>query len=295
MRVLVLYNPAARRCNQSILELLQKDSTQAGWSLLLSATSSLKDAYDQAVQAVKEDIPLVVAAGGDGTVNSIASALIGSNTQLGILPLGTANILARNLGISVTNQAAALKMLFTSHPRLLDVGKLGSSCFTAMAGIGLDAKVALDASPWLKKKLGTFAYALQFPLTSLRYRRPQYKLSLASGEVLYDGPAWGLIATNFPHYSYRLPLAPHAQSDDGLLDFLLFRGASLPKLITQVARSFFANSPLPKHTDVLTFQSDSLEVETDPASPVEADGELIGNTPCKFEVMKAALTVLAPQ
>ena len=294
MRVLVLYNPAARRYNPRLLDQIKEDSNRAGWSLSLFAPSCAKDATLQAQRALEEGIELVVAAGGDGTVNAIASALVGSSTLFGVLPLGTANVFARNLGLPTDNFAASLQALLTGTPHPVDIGSLNGRYFTAMAGIGLDAQVATDVNPWLKSHLGPLAFALQFPLTGLTYRRPVFRLTLGSGERLFEGPAWGLIATNFPAYSYRLPLAPRAQPGDGLLDFVLLKGRFLPHLLAQVARSFLANVPLSSLADTLAFQTDLLTVETHPASPGEADGELMGMSPFCFKVVKSGLTILAP-
>ena len=294
MHALVLYNPRARRCTQAVLDRLKEDSARAGWSLSLCAPPSPQAAYERAREAAEQGEPLVVAAGGDGTVNCIASALVGTGTHFGLLPLGTANVLARNLGISTTSFPAALEALLAGRPRPVDIGSLNGRYFTAMAGLGLDAQVAADVNARLKSWFGIGAFALQFPLTCLTYRRPVFRLTLGSGKRLFEGPAWGLIATNYPSYSYRLPLAPRARPDDGLLDFVLLKERFLPNLLAQIARSFLLNAPLSDLTDMLAFQAGELQVETMPPTPGEADGERLGASPFHFEVIRNALTLIAP-
>ncbi|MBF0546886.1 MAG: diacylglycerol kinase family lipid kinase [Candidatus Riflebacteria bacterium] len=160
---------------------------------------------------------LITACGGDGTVNEV---LNGSNLQnpIGIIPAGTANVIARELGIPL-NLPEAAKNLFTGAIKRIDCGKVQEKRFMMVAGFGYDAHVSGKVNPILKKILGIYSYYLQAATMYPFYKRPQ--ITIFSNGQEYQGE-FALIA-NMRRYGGELFFAHDALYDDGMLDLVLFR------------------------------------------------------------------------
>jgi diacylglycerol kinase (ATP) len=248
----------------------------------------------------------VVVAGGDGTLNQVANSLVHANGQkpaLGILPAGTANVLARDLGLPVplsgleSTLAAAARLLVRSRRARMDVGVArsasGERCFLCWAGVGLDAAVTADvmANPRAKRRLGVLYFAgnLVARLPGIR-NAPRYSLEV-------DGQLWqgrGILAvvSNIQHYAVVLEMAPEALLNDGRLDVAFFHGitpwnggATLARLLT---------SHHPSDPNVCYAQATCVRIEAAQPQPVHVDAEPFGVTPVEITVLPGALTILAP-
>lgn len=177
-------------------------------------------------QAVEEGAQLVIAAGGDGTVRAVAEGLRGSGVPMGILPAGTGNLLARNLGIPLNNVADAIGVAFGGADRSIDVGAVDftvssgtrrSSCFVVMAGIGLDADMLDKTDEDLKKKVGWIAYvkAGAAALRDGRHRSVRYRLDQHREHRLR---VHTLLVGNCGTVQGGVAVLPNAEPDDGVLD-----------------------------------------------------------------------------
>ncbi|MBF0410887.1 MAG: diacylglycerol kinase family lipid kinase [Candidatus Riflebacteria bacterium] len=160
---------------------------------------------------------LVVACGGDGTINEVANGL-NPDSILGIIPAGTANVIARELGIPL-DLVEASKALFSGAVKKTDCGHVGKRKFLMVAGFGFDAHVSGKVNPMLKKIFRIYSYHLQSALMYLSYSRP--KIAVASDKETLDGE-FALFA-NMRRYGGELFFAENARFDDGMLDLVLFK------------------------------------------------------------------------
>ena len=284
-KTLIILNPAARgekalRFRDKVQKLCQGAS--------LRVTSAPGDARRIAAKAVAEGYDTVVAAGGDGTINEVVNGVAGSNARMGILPLGTVNVLAKEIGIPQGNLAAAWEVVLGGQTLALDLPMANDQFFIQLAGVGLDAEVVRRTTSDLKKTLGPLSYILT--LVQLAAAKPP--------RVIVEAPGWvereccfALIG-NGRLYGGPFPLFKRASLFDGLLDVVVFKNQSHWDVIRYFQAIAFGTHPeLP---DVEYFQTPSLKVHSASDVPVELDGEVAGSLPCEFRIPPEKLLVLAP-
>jgi YegS/Rv2252/BmrU family lipid kinase len=265
--------------------------TEHGWSEPLWLETTREDSGEgQARAAVQAGADLVIACGGDGTVTACASGLVDSGVPLAVIPVGTGNILARNLGLPIAPRHA-LAVALTGRNRELDVGIANGSPFLAMAGLGLDAKMLQDATEPIKKRLGWGAYVAA-GLRHLR-DRPMLVCVRTDGDAPLSRRASGVIVGNVGALPGGLPLLPDAQPDDGRLDMVVLTARSLGgwlAVVMQVMR------PGPRATGrVVRRPFRELRIDAEAAHPWELDGEVKGRTrQLVITVAPAALLVRVP-
>jgi len=218
---LLIYNPTSgRRRHRGRLGALVAALGAGGWRAEAAATSARGDATRLAAEAAAEGADAVFVFGGDGTVREAAAGLLGGEVPLGILPGGTANVLAHALGLPRRPLAAA-RAHARSERRLFDVGRCGVTPFLMMVSAGLDAAVIARLQPALKTWLGRTGLLLQGLGECWRYPYPPLTIT-ADGEPL--PPATFGAVCNIPFYGGRFALAPAARWDDRRLDLVTFRG-----------------------------------------------------------------------
>jgi YegS/Rv2252/BmrU family lipid kinase len=254
-------------------------------------------AVELARDAVRAGRKLVIAAGGDGTVEEVAQALAGTDTALGIMPLGSVMNMARALCIPRDLDQAA-RVIAAGNVLAIDAGKVDDRYFLEAAGVGLDAGLfayfnRLDKGP----KDGTRIWRVLRGL--FRFLRglgaPRLEIDLDNGVAVHRlrVRAAQVTVANGPFVGAAYAVAPDAQIDDGLLDVVIFRGLGIPRLLLHYAaiaggRRF---APPPEAGEMRVRRVDVRTVRRRPL-PVHADGEAIGATPARFEVVPAALKVL---
>lgn len=285
-KVLVILNPAAK--SERARALGEKIGSLSP-RITVRTTAATGDAREIARGARDEGFETVVAAGGDGTVNEVANGVAGSGARFGILPVGTMNVFASELGIPANNLAAAWGVIEAGHLRELDLPTANGSCFVQLAGIGLDAEVVRLTTPESKKSLGPMSYLLTLAqiaavppptivLDPSDSRRREGSFVLVGNGRLYGGP---------------FVLFNDARPDDGLLDVLVFKKQShwdVARYFQAVAFGSHANLP-----DVEYFQTKSMRAHSSAPVPVELDGELADSLPCTFEFSPKKLEVFAPR
>src|ERR1700749_2974470 len=178
----------------------------------------------QAESAVSAGVDLVLACGGDGTVTACAEGVTGTGVPLAIIPMGTGNLLARNLGLPMgTDDALAVALGGVQEP--IDAGRVNGTLFVVMAGLGLDAQMLSDASEPLKKRLGWLAYAIS---AARHLGDPPMTVTIsADGARRRRMRASALIVGNVGWLRGGLPLLPDARPDDGMLDAVVLTAAGL--------------------------------------------------------------------
>jgi lipid kinase, YegS/Rv2252/BmrU family len=284
-KILVILNPAARgERAKSLRERIESLSTRA----VVRLTRSAGDAKNIAARAVRQGFRTIVAAGGDGTVNEVLNGIGGSDVTLGILPVGTMNVFALELGIPGNHLEKAWDVIERGETREIDLPMANDEYFVQLAGVGLDAEVVRQTTPDFKKALGPVSYVIS--LAQVAARKPPTVVATDSEGRRWEGNF--ILVGNGRHYGGPLVLFRDAKLDDGLLDIVIFKHQSHWDLLRYVQAILFGNHrELP---DVEYFQTPRLHVSAEGEVPVELDGELAGFVPFTFGLSERKLRVLAP-
>jgi YegS/Rv2252/BmrU family lipid kinase len=195
-----------------------------GWQAELKLTSAAGDARRLAREAVEQKVDVVVAVGGDGTINEIIQELAGSETALGVLPSGTVNVWAREVGIPLDNTGAR-EVLLQGQTRRIDLGKIGERYFQLMVGIGLDGEVTHAVEKKPAKRLGALGYWLVGAWLGLGYRG--FAITMYVDKRRVKTHALQVIIGNTQLYGGAIKYTWQAQCDDGLLDICIVRRQSM--------------------------------------------------------------------
>lgn len=243
-------------------------------------------------QAAEAGFDVVIAAGGDGTVNEVATGLVGSGTPLGILPVGTVNVLARQLGIPFDIDEA-VRNVANRHIRRIDIGRVDHCYFTLMAGFGFDAEIVATVLKPLKDVIGASAYVLKGLEMLAKYQATDVVLEMP--EETYVGKAFLVVVANSPTYAYKMRLAPYASTEDGLLDVIVFEQPPTRTLgfIRQILEVFIRRHVY--HRDVRYFKTPRVIVRSDPEVMVQVDGDSNGRTPAEVSILPCALPIIVPE
>ncbi len=235
-------------------------------------TTAADPGRGQAREAVAAGAEVVLACGGDGTVTACAEGVADSGVPLAIIPLGTGNLLARNVGIPA-DCGEALTVALTGRSLPLDAGLANGSLFVVMAGLGLDARMLADTSEPLKRRIGWAAYAVSV-LRHLRDRPMRVRVS-ADGAPAVRARASAVIVGNVGWLRGGLPLLPDARPDDGMLDAVMFSARGPIGWLTLTAHVLTRRG---RPASVTRVQFKQLRVDLDREQPFELDGEVMGTT-----------------
>lgn len=243
-------------------------------------------------EAVSQGFETVVAGGGDGTVNEVLRGITGSKVRLGVLPLGTMNVFARELKVPL-EWKKAWRMIEHGEKRSVDLGWANGMPFAQLAGVGFDAGAIARVHSGLKRRFGPAAYLLA-GLQELFAPLPLLRIT-AEGREPVQG-VWAIVGTG-RYYGGPFPVFPHSENGDGLLSVIVLRDLRLKCLFTGLL-----TLPLGKHihlSGVSYFQTRRLSVEVaDPSEAhpaLELDGEIRGHAPVDFRIETNALNVAAPR
>jgi len=293
----VIVNPVApnlpsRRHLREAASWLHSQGWQADWAL----TRSPGDATAMAARAAQEGRSLVVVCGGDGTLNEAVNGLAGSETALAVIPAGTANVWAKEVGIP-RQPIAALEVAVRGQARRMDLGRAsspsgeGERYFFMMAGLGLDGSIAASLPLNVKRYLGAATYAFMAVGQSLRYRGQRVKL-IVDDEPL-ETRLLMMVVGNTRGYAGITQVTSRAYADDGLLDVCIFQGRHTLDIIFHTLR--VAAQVHVRASPVLYRRVRRLEVHSETPLPAQLDGDFYPGYPTIFEVVPAALTVMVPQ
>ncbi|PDW04265.1 diacylglycerol/lipid kinase family protein [Candidatus Viridilinea mediisalina] len=291
MRTMLVFNPNAGQAEalERELALAAEVWREAGWQVEIAPTLSAGDGTRLGQLAVARGLDLVVAAGGDGTLNEVLNGLAGSPTALAPLPLGTMNVWARELHLPLQPRAAA-EAILTWRPRRIDLGRAGDRYFLLMAGIGFDAAITVDVRADEKRRLGALAYVLRGIMQTLRIRGARTRLVI-DGRV-HRGRVLMVVIGNTQLYGGLVKITHRATIDDGMLDIAVFKGYNGFNVIGSffaILRRRYSDDP-----DIEYYRARSIEISARPCLPVQVDGDAIGMTPMSFEVAPGALWALLP-
>ena len=287
-RLLIIVNPAAgglrsrrRRLGRIIAALERR-----GCSVVMRRAAVHGDAERLAREAEPE-FDAIVAAGGDGTVNAVANGLAENPRDLALLPFGTANVLAHEIGLP--RRSEALAALIADMPgRPIWPGRIGDRLFLTTAGIGFDAEVVAAVDPRLKHRIGKLAFAwailLRLP------RRRACDLSVLADGVAYRARA--LIVTNGRFYAGRFVIAPFGNLTEPLLGLILFHAGNRIAVLRYLGALLLGR--LYRLRSVTLLGARDIAVFAAETVPVQADGEIGGNLPATLSVARQPLTLIQP-
>ncbi len=255
--------------------------------------SESEDVTTIVCEALERGFAMAVAAGGDGTVSQVAAALVGTDTPLGIIAVGTANVFAQELGLPLDLEGACSLLAGRHATTKVDVMKTHDRCFVLQIGIGIDSLMIRDTDRESKRRFGRAAYLwtaftrlvgyqpVRFTIAAdeKHMRRRALQVLLANGGVLGLAPfRWG----------------PNIRPDDGRIDVCIVYARTALDYIALVWHTLLGQQHRDRGIRYLSAER-SVNVSTDPPLPVQADGEIIGDTPLQVHIVPGALHVVVPE
>lgn len=282
----IILNPAARGARTQRLR-TQVEKLARG--TILCATSHAGEAEHLARNAAKEGYERIVAAGGDGTINEIVNGIAGHNVTLGVLPLGTMNVFATELGLPVNDLARCWKIIQQNRADRVDLPRANRKHFVQLAGVGLDAQAVKETSRTFKRNFGPLSYLIS--AVQIASRTPPV-LRIESDDAVTGEGSFVLVG-NGRLYGGRFPFFKQAVMNDGLLDVIVFKRLNYVDIIRYLQDVVF--TPQISSREVEYFQTKHLRVSSEESVPVEIDGELVGNCPVEFKIRAGGLRVLTPR
>jgi diacylglycerol kinase (ATP) len=298
MKALLVYNPSAgTRTDFGAVDIALDVLRSGGWDAEARQTISGGDATKFTRQAAEAGYGAIFAVGGDGTVNEVMNGLLGSNTSLGVLPFGTANVWAKEMGLPMNDMAAAARLQVNAPSVYVDAGEVcgdgfGPRAFLLWCGVGFDAHITAEVEPQraLKRRLGAVMFLVVGARAVFTFRGQRAQLDV-------DGKKWRTrlmlaLASNTQLYGGLVRISPGAKLDDGLLDLAIFRGRGVWSTAWHLVRVFLGwhlNA-----VDVEHLRAREISIRA-PRLPVHVDAEPIGVTPVRITIRPQAVRVLVPQ
>lgn len=286
-RVLLVANPNSRSGDAGLEPALSV--LARGGVAVTSLSVDGAAAVGAAIAAAAADVDAFVVAGGDGTLNAAADAVRAVGKPLGILPTGTANDLARTLGLPMA-LADAAQVIVAGHRRAIDLGEVNGHPFFNVASLGISARLADALTGGAKKRWGRLSYPLAL-LRTLLDARPFH------ASIVQDGRSerirtLQIAVGNGRHYGGGMVVEENASIDDGQLDLYSLEFDQVWQLLPLA--NAFAKGRHGLWREVRTARGTSFEIRTRRPRPINTDGELVTFTPAVFRVLPQAVTVFAP-
>jgi len=295
----LIYNPTAgpRDVHRSLGKLIVA-LERHGWTVDLRTTERAGDGTRLARAAAEAGCDACIVAGGDGTVNEAVNGLVGTDTALAVLPVGTGNMWAKQLGVPTYTLTNPLRLreavdgLIAGEVRSVDAGLADDRYFLCAAGFGLDATVTSEMEPRARhtKRLGMLAYAIAAVMVARDYPGVRSRVELDG--TLVRGRSLLILVSNIQQYCGKVHVIQEARIDDGLLDVFVFKGLGLAYAARHVVKMLsrrYLEDPRIVHR-----QARHIRVVTEPATPVQLDGDPFGRTPTTLTVVPRGLRVLVP-
>ena len=289
-RAVLIVNTKSRR-GQEWFENAQKALKAHGVEIQKATRfEKIEELIGTAKEAIAEGVPLIVAGGGDGTFNALSDLFVGKDSVLGLLPLGTGNSLARDLGIQADVDQAC-ETIAKGKVAKIDLGYVNGTHFVNVATVGLTTKIAQNLTNDLKKRLGRFVYAVAI-FRAMRTSRPfQAVLETENGRREFE--CLQFVVGNGRFHAGPFPIAPDASIVSGALNIYAVRGHGTWSLIK------YALSLPGGHqgalTEVYSEKCDGGKFTTMPPKQVTVDGEICTKTPIEFKSVPQAMNVVVPQ
>lgn len=286
-RVLLIINAQSRSGRESQPVVAAALAAQ-GFSIVMPSNDEWRDC-GAAIARLKDEVDLIVVGGGDGSLNCAASGLLAAKLPFGIIPLGTANDLARTLQLPTTIEAA-VGVIASGRTRWIDVGFVNDHPFFNVASLGVSADLAQELTTENKKLFGPLSYAIA-AVRVLARARP-FRAQIISPQSSARVRTYQVAVGNGVYYGGGMAVHESAAIDDHRLHLYSLEMAAVWKLLI-MAPDFRAGRQ-GAWQEVRVEDATRFEVRTRRPMPVNADGEIITQTPAVFSLRPAALEVFAP-
>jgi len=265
---------------------------KSGFDVRVSMTTSLENACELATDAAVEyDCAMVVVVGGDGTVREVAHGLEGSNKPLLIVPHGTENLLANELGFD-EKLKTIIRTFEAEYIRPLDLGSANGRCFTSIAGFGFDGQIVKRVSEQREGHIDHFDYFWPIWRTFWNYKFDPMKVEV-DGEEIFDGPGLVFVG-NISRYALGLQILHYADFGDGLLDVCVYKCASQLHLVKHSVMTVLKQHA--DSSDVIYRQGQNILVSSETDSVMtEIDGDPGPALPVQVKVIPQAVNCIVPE
>jgi YegS/Rv2252/BmrU family lipid kinase len=291
-RVFVVLNPMAGRSTpDDVRQALERHLGEQSQTAIYETTGQ-----EDVVAIVRAELAkapsIVVAAGGDGTISDVAEALIGTDTRLGIIPVGTANVFARELGIPLDLEGACALLDSPTNTTSVDAMKVGEQYFVLQIGIGIDSLMIRDTDRQSKRRFGRAAY-LWTAFTRLIGYQPTRFTIVADGKRMRPRASQVLIANGGVLGMPPFRWGPNIRPDDGKIDVCIVSARTALDYLGLIWHTITGQQRRDRNVRYLTAER-GIAISADQPLPIQADGEIIGDTPIQIEVIPDALKVIVP-
>lgn len=290
-KIHIVINPASGK-DEPVLNVINdvfRQYPDIGWSI--SVTKEYGDATQQAREAAESGADLVAGYGGDGTQHEIANGILGTPAVMGVLPGGTGNGFATELGTPKTLRPAVELLCTGGQIRSIDVVKLGDSYFIQRLYVGIEPEEQTSRED--KDRYGTFAYAINAFHQARNKKQKEFMYHVVIDGQPYDFMATKMYVVNAAKAGTGISVTGKvSKPDDGLLDCFVLSNQNLMTLVAAAERM--------AHLDTETAsrfmrQGKEISIDTDPDQPVWTDGEYTGRTPISMQIVPGALKVVVPR
>lgn len=290
-RAVLVYNPkSGRQVSRRLVAPVLAELRGGGFEVDDAPTAGPGDATRLARRAADDGCEVVFAMGGDGTLREAAAGILDTETALGILPAGTANVLSIAFGLP-RNARAAARVLPSCVAQEIDVGLAGEQPFLMMASCGLDADVMAHQNSGLKRMFGTGAVLTSALGRGLRYAYPDITLRVGGGTE----KATFVVVSNIPYYGGPYRMVPDGDFRDGRLDLTQFRGQG-PGALISFTLDVVRGARHVRRPDVDIRQVEEVEILDPPGNRLQIDGDVLSvSPPVLIKVARQRLRVLLPR
>lgn len=292
VKLAVIVNPTAGQMGRRKLDGALQRIAAGGWDPVLRHTTARGDAESFARAAINDaDMAGVLVAGGDGTINEVINGMAGGSLPLGLLPFGTANVLANEIGIgSDVGRAAAA--IVANRTQSIHLGRCNGRLFSMMAGVGFDAHVVAGIKPPLKRLVGKLAYVESSVRQIIRHRPVRYRV-ITDGAM---GEAASVVIANGHFYAGRYIVAPDAKLDRASFEIGRFTRSTRWDALRYSAGMVLGL--LPHMSDLVVTRGRSVQIDAagdaGQGDPIQADGDIIGHLPARIELAAETLSLFSP-
>lgn len=285
-RILIIHNPTSGRGRGVLPEVIAR-LEEMGCRVTVHQTTCQGDAQAVAARTTKDQYDRIAVAGGDGTVNEVLNGVTADSPSVGLIPMGTANVLAAEIGLGSRPDEIA-RTIALGEARPVSLGEVNGRRFVLMTGVGFDAFVVATVSSPLKRMIGKGAYVIASLRQFLRGNLPHF-------EVQVDGvrhEAASIIIANARYYGGRFVCAPEARLDSPVLQVCLFERRG--RLFVAIYALALLLGMLPRMPGYRIVPATSIEIRQPAGAPIQSDGDSIGVTPARVTVLPRAARLVFP-
>ncbi len=288
MRIFIIANPNAGGFKKISAEKIKSYLEERGAEVTLRLTTKRGDASDFAAAVKSDEYDVVVAAGGDGTLNEVINGIAGRGITFGLIPMGTVNVVALETEIPF-DPYGACDVLLKNKPQKVSLGRVDGMYFILMLSAGFDALVAYKVHGGLKSFLGKFAYMLQGILMLFTYKFP--KITVTAAGKRYKG--YSVIISNMKLYAGKgIIINPDASFFEDDLQACVLRKKGPLAILRFLFHVIFRTQH--RFKELTYFRAKEITLESESRCSIQADGDAIGVLPKKVTIAKGALDILLP-